>query len=123
MCRVQLTAGCISFYQKLPFLVLFHFDSVYIQQYTLEENSAANGHRIVFSFHSKTETLNELRVCLVKIYDGPNFKTLTVNMHCNTNRGVTSCSCRTTAHIQKVVEPRRNVSIWGFFFLSSTSNS
>lgn len=58
---------------KAPFSVHFHVDRAYIQQYTLEENIGVNDHHIVFSFHSKTETPNELHVCLVKIYDWPKF--------------------------------------------------
>lgn len=64
---------CLS---KAPFSVGFHVDSAYIQQYTLQENIGVNDHHVVFSFHSKTETPNELRVCLVKIYDWPLFQNI-----------------------------------------------
>lgn len=86
------------------FQVHFHASSVYTQQCMLEENITVN--RIMFSFHSNTEQSMSFTFVLSKYVIGRYFKMLTsnVNMYCNTNREVTTCSCWTTAHFEKVVK-------------------
>lgn len=102
---------------KAPFLVFFllfflkpevhfHVHSVSTQQCTLEENVTVNDHQIVFSLHPKQKHSMRFTFVLSKYMIGQYFKTLTsnVNMYCNTNREVTTCSCWTTAHFEKVVK-------------------
>lgn len=63
-----------------PFQIHFHMHGVYTQQCTREENITVNDPEMVFSFWPKRETLGEVRVCLVKIYDWQIF--LNINFKC-----------------------------------------
>lgn len=105
------------FFQKTE--VHFHVYSMSTQHCTLEENITVNDHQIVFSFHPKQKHSMSFTFVLWKYKTGQYLKTLTsnVNMYCNTNREVTTCSCWTTAHFEKVVKQQmENFQVFMFKF-------